>query len=53
MTLELFPEVDPSHLDDLLDEIDSALDACFLAEVAVAFDRARAPSDVLPDAAAA
>ncbi len=44
MNLELpFGEPDPSKLDDLLEELELAVDDAFLAEVDAAFDRIREP----------
>ncbi len=51
MNLELpFGEPDPSKLDDLLKDVEQAVDDAFLAEVDAAFDRIRIRE---PDDAAA
>jgi hypothetical protein len=52
MTPELpFADFDPSKLDDLLKDVELAVDDAFLAEVDAALDRIRIPDD--DDAAAA
>ncbi len=53
MNLELFPDLDPSALDDLLHDIDVALDACFLSDVARAFESAPSPGEHSAEAPAA
>ncbi len=41
MNLELFPQAQSSDLDPLVLEIDTALDACFLADVQAALELTR------------
>ncbi len=53
MNLELFPDIDASALDDLVHEIDTALDSCFLSDMDVAFESRSATSEPAAEAPAA